>query len=68
MLGEAGSRLDRLVRVRYYITDRAHADALFAVTGEVLGTIRPAATLVICDLLEPQMLVEIEATATLNER
>lgn len=66
VLEEAGSSLDRLVRVRYYITDRAHADALFAVTGEVLGTIRPAATLVICDLLEANMLVEIEATAMLD--
>ena len=65
VLEEAGTSLDQLVRVHYYITKREYADDLFAVTGEVLGGIRPAATLLICDLLNDDMLVEIEATAKL---
>lgn len=65
VLEEAGTSLDQLVRVHYYLTRREHADDLFAVTGEVLGDIRPAATLLICDLMNEEMLVEIEATAKL---
>ena len=62
-LREAGSDLSKVVRVRYYLTDRADAEALFSVTSRVFADIRPAATLVICGLLEEEMKVEIEATA-----
>ncbi|MEM6712594.1 MAG: RidA family protein [Pseudomonadota bacterium] len=64
-LDEAGTSLDHLVRVRYYVTKRDYAAALFKVTGQLLGDIRPAATLIICDPLNEEMLVEIEATAKL---
>ena len=67
VLDEAGTSLQNLVRMTYCITDRAYADDLFAVTGEVLGDVRPAATLLICDLLNDEMLVEIEATAKLPD-
>ena len=67
VLEEAGSSLQNLVRVRYYVTQRAYADELFMVTGKVLGDIRPAATLLVCDLLNDEMLVEIEATAKLPD-
>jgi enamine deaminase RidA (YjgF/YER057c/UK114 family) len=63
VLAEAGAAMADVVRVRYYVTKRADAAALIKVAGEVLGDIRPAATLVICDLLEEEMLVEIDATA-----
>lgn len=63
VLAEAGAAMADIVRVRYYVTKRADAAALMKVAGEVLGDIRPAATLVICDLLEEEMLVEIDATA-----
>ncbi|MBO6676318.1 MAG: RidA family protein [Rhizobiales bacterium] len=62
-LQEAGASMADIVRVHYYITKREDAAALMAVAGEVLGDIRPAATLIICDLLEEAMLVEIEVTA-----
>lgn len=62
-LADAGSSLADVVRARYYITDRAHADAVFEVLGAAFGEIRPAATLVICELLSPDMKVEIEVTA-----
>lgn len=62
-LGEAGASLSDIVRVTYYVTNRAHAEALFGVTGRLFGEIRPAATLVIADLLRPEMKVEIEVTA-----
>jgi hypothetical protein len=36
-----------IVRATYYVTDASDADARFAVCGEVLGDIRPAATLLV---------------------
>ena len=53
-----------IVRATYYLTDVNDADAHFAVSGEVLGDIRPAATLlIVAGLLKPEMKVEIEVTA-----
>ena len=62
-LGEAGFSLEDVVRARYIITDPAYQDAVFAVTGEMLGDIRPAATMIIAGLIRPEMKVEIEVTA-----
>jgi enamine deaminase RidA (YjgF/YER057c/UK114 family) len=63
-LQEGGFALADIVRATYYVTDVKHADALFAVCGEFLGEIRPAATLlVVTGLLRPEMKVEIEVTA-----
>jgi enamine deaminase RidA (YjgF/YER057c/UK114 family) len=63
-LKEAGFELADIVRATYYITDITDADAHFAVCGEVLGDIRPAATLVaVSALYKPEMKVEIEVTA-----
>jgi enamine deaminase RidA (YjgF/YER057c/UK114 family) len=63
-LQEAGSDISKVVRARYYLTSRDGTQALFKVTGEVFGDVRPAATLIICDLMQEEMLVEIEVTAT----
>jgi enamine deaminase RidA (YjgF/YER057c/UK114 family) len=53
-----------IVRATYCLTDVKNADAHFAVCGEVLGDIRPAATLlVVAALFKPEMKVEIEVTA-----
>ena len=53
-----------IVRATYYVIDAADADAVLAVCGELLGEIRPAATLlVVAGLLKPEMRVEIEVTA-----
>jgi enamine deaminase RidA (YjgF/YER057c/UK114 family) len=63
-LNEAGFAMADVVRATYYLTDINDADAHFAVCGEVLGEIRPAATLlVVAALLKPEMKVEIEVTA-----
>jgi len=63
-LTEAGYAMADIVRATYYITDVRDADAVLAVCGEVLGNIRPAATiLVVAGLLKPEMKVEIEVTA-----
>lgn len=63
-LKEAGFAMADIVRASYFITDAADADKVFAVTGEHLGEIRPAATLlVVAGLYKPEMKVEIEVTA-----
>ena len=63
-LEEGGFAMTDVVRATYYLTDIKHADAHFAVCGEVLGDIRPAATmLVVSALAKPEMKVEIEVTA-----
>ncbi len=62
-LAEAGAALDDVVRVRYYVPERADWDAIAAVLGERLGAIRPAATAIFCGLVDQRMKIEIEATA-----
>lgn len=59
----AGFSLKDAVRNHYYVTDAAFADLVFPILGEAFGDIRPAATMVVCDLIRPEMLVEIEVTA-----
>jgi len=62
-LDEAGLSMSDVVRVTYYITDPSFVDAVFAVTGRVFAEVRPAATMVIAELIRPEMKVEIEVTA-----
>ena len=62
-LTEAGSGLADIVRVRYYVPNRADWPAIVPVLGEVFGAIRPAATALFCGLVDPRMKIEIEVTA-----
>ena len=65
-LAEAGSGLNDILRVRYYLTDMAHYDAVVDAVGAAFADIRPAATMVICALTMPEMKIEIEATARIG--
>lgn len=62
-LTEAGFGFEHVVRAHYYVTDASYADLVFPILGEVFGDIRPAATMVVCGLIRPEMKVEIEVTA-----
>jgi len=62
-LAEGGFAMAQVVRATYYVTNADYADAVFAVTGRIFGEIRPAATILVCDLYKPEMKVEIEVTA-----
>jgi enamine deaminase RidA (YjgF/YER057c/UK114 family) len=63
-LTEAGAALGDVVRTRIYVTDIARWREVAAVHAEVFGEIRPAATMVeVAALIEPGLLVEIEADA-----
>ena len=62
-LGEADLSLKDVVRARYYLTCQEDWPAVAAVLAEVFGEIRPAATCVICGLVDSRMKIEIEVTA-----
>jgi enamine deaminase RidA (YjgF/YER057c/UK114 family) len=63
-LAEAGFSFRDIVRTRMYVVAIEDAPAVMAVHGDLFGEIRPAATLVqVGALIEPTMLVEIEAEA-----
>lgn len=63
-LTQAGARLEDVVRTRIFVTDIGRWEAIGRAHGEVFGQIRPAtAMLEVSRLIDPAMLVEIEAEA-----
>jgi enamine deaminase RidA (YjgF/YER057c/UK114 family) len=66
-LARAGASLADVVQTRIYVTDISRADDVGRAHGEVFGEVRPVATMVeVSGLIDPRMLVEIEALAYLG--
>jgi enamine deaminase RidA (YjgF/YER057c/UK114 family) len=63
-LGRAGARLSDVIQTRVYVTDISRADEVGRAHGEAFGEVRPLMTMVeVSALIDPRMLVEIEAMA-----
>ena len=65
-LEQAGAGFEHVVRTRIWVTGREHWDDVARAHAEVFAEIRPAATAVVAQLLDPRWLVEIEADALLE--
>ena len=67
-LEQAGARVEDVVRTIIYVTDIGDADLVGRAHHEVFGAVRPASTMVqISALIRPEMRVEIEAFAVIDE-
>ena len=72
ILGAGGARPEHIVRLTWYVTDRAlylgNTAALGRVYREIIGAHYPAMTAVeVSALMEPRAVVEIEATAVIPD-
>ena len=63
VLGEAGFGMEDVVQVRYIITEAGLRREIAPALREAFGEVRPAATMIVAGLNEPEMKVEIEVTA-----
>ena len=67
-LEQAGARIEDVVRTVIYVTDIGDADQVGRAHSEVFGSVRPASTMVqVSALIRPEMRVEIEAYAVIDE-
>ena len=68
-INTAGGTLEDVIRTRMFVSDIAHWEEIGRAHGEFFLKIKPVSTMVeVSALINPELLVEIEATARINDR
>lgn len=68
LLEEAGSRLEDIVKVTIYITDRAYREPVYRVVGRWLKGVFPVSTgIIVQGLARPEYLMEIDIIAEIPQ-
>lgn len=62
-LEKAGSDMSKVVRVNYYLEDRAEFEPCWPLLAKAFGDNPPAATMIECGLIDSKFRIEIEVTA-----
>jgi enamine deaminase RidA (YjgF/YER057c/UK114 family) len=62
-LAQAGASVKDIVRVRYILPDAADFPPCWPTLRKYFGDVRPAATMIAADLIDPRIRIEIEVTA-----
>ena len=68
LLGEAGSRLEDVVKIVVYLVDPRYREPVYRVVGRWLKGVYPVSTgVVVSALARPEWLVEIDVTAVIPD-
>jgi enamine deaminase RidA (YjgF/YER057c/UK114 family) len=67
-LKEAGATFDDVVRINLYLTDHKDFERVARLIQKKIGRARPAATMITATFADPRILVEMDATALLQEK